>query len=55
MGNEQRAALPGRGSARQAPHGVSERWRSVAGCGLSSLAPHDVHAATSFLTSIMPR
>ena len=34
--------------------GVGKRWQSLAGCGLSSLAPHDLHASSA-VTRIMPR
>ena len=40
--------------AQHSSEGVGKRWQSVAGCGLSSLAPHDLHAESA-VTRIMPR
>ena len=52
-GVQQGAIMP-KDCTQPSSEGVSKRWQSVAGCGLSSLAPHDLHAERA-VTRIMPR
>ena len=50
----QQSTLAQRSSGRKTPKSVEQRWQSVAGTALSSLAPHDVHTAAS-QSRVMPR
>ena len=43
-----------RDCSQHSSEGIGQRWKSVAGCGLSSLAPHDLQAESA-VTRIMPR
>ena len=56
LGDEgvQQGAMLSRDCTRHSSEGVGKRWQSVAGCRLSSLAPHDLHAESA-VTRIMPR
>lgn len=48
------STLAQQGSGRKTPKSVEQRWQSVAGTALSSLAPHDGHAGAS-QPRVMPR
>ena len=50
----QQGAMLSRDCTQHSSEGIGKRWQSVAGCGLSSLAPHDLHAESA-VTRIMPR
>ena len=50
----QQGAILSSKRTQHSSEGVGKRWQSVAGCGLSSLAPHDLRAESA-VTRIMPR
>ena len=52
-GVQQGAAMP-KDCSQRSSEGIGKRWKSMAGCGLSSLAPHDLQAEST-VTRIMPR